>query len=511
MTPRYKSEWITPAARGAGAAALFLHGFPLNSFQWRGVIDRLTPERRCIAPDFLGMGASRAAPRHEVGPEAQADAPHNGPARLARAWGPDAGAAAARIAPFGRRADGRLVARVPFSGLAGADHRPGALLLVAVMLGSVGFDGLIRSSIWQALRADGERPNLPHPPALAAPQLATGGAYHRYQPLTKRGNDAVGAGFNDDPLWLVLAVAAYAKETGDLGILDEPVPYDNEPGSEAPLHEHLRRSVRYTLDRLGPPGLPLIGRAGWNDCLNLRAFSKTPGESFQTTENREGGVAESVFIAGLFVLAAGEMAAFADRCGRADEARGHRAAADRMAAETTTYPKAWFDAFPDATDATPLLAAARAVIDRSGLRGARMEDIAAEAGVARATVYRTFPGGRDELVAAVVERENVVLFGEIAAELTASRTPSSTHDQQLPMGRPGVPGGRSPEDRNTAGHDRNLERTREQALDEGLHARSLDRVRVVRTDLRRRDQTSSGYGGRVSTSGAYLLARRTPW
>ena len=179
---------------------------------------------------------------------------------------------------------------------------------------------------------------------IAATQLPTGGAYHQYQPLTKRGNDAIGSGFNDDPLWLVLAVAAYAKETGDLGILDEPVPYDNRPGSETPLYEHLQRSLRYTLDRLGPHGLPLIGRADWNDCLNLNAFSDTPGESFQTTENREGGVAESVFIAGLFVLAAGEMAALADRCGRGDEARAHRAAAEGMAEAVRRHgwDGAWF-------------------------------------------------------------------------------------------------------------------------------------------------------------------------
>ncbi len=143
---------------------------------------------------------------------------------------------------------------------------------------------------------------------IAATQLPTGGAYHQYQPLTKRGNDAVGSGFNDDPLWLVVAVAAYLKETGDDEILDALVPYDQQPGTETPLYEHLQRSVRYTLDRLGPHGLPLIGRADWNDCLNLNCFSETPGESFQTTENREGGVAESVFIAGLFVLAAEELA-----------------------------------------------------------------------------------------------------------------------------------------------------------------------------------------------------------
>ena len=81
------------------------------------------------------------------------------------------------------------------------------------------------------------------------------------------------------------------------------MPYDNQPGSEKPLYEHLQRSFRYTLDRLGPHGLPLIGRADWNDCLNLNCFSDTPGQSFQTTTNKEGKVAESVFIAGLFVLA----------------------------------------------------------------------------------------------------------------------------------------------------------------------------------------------------------------
>lgn len=148
---------------------------------------------------------------------------------------------------------------------------------------------------------------------LASTQLPSGGAYHQYQPLTKRGNNDVGSGFNDDPLWLVLAVTAYVKETGDWTILSEPVPYDNQPGSETPLYEHLQRSLQYTQERLGPHGLPLIGRADWNDCLNLNCFSDTPGQSFQTTTNKEGKVAESVFIAGLFVLASKEMAALAQQ------------------------------------------------------------------------------------------------------------------------------------------------------------------------------------------------------
>jgi cellobiose phosphorylase len=179
---------------------------------------------------------------------------------------------------------------------------------------------------------------------LAATQLPSGGAYHQYQPLTKRGNDAIGSGFNDDPLWLVLAVAAYVKETGDLGLLDELVPYDNQPGSESPVHEHLQRCLRYTLERLGPHGLPLIGRADWNDCLNLNCFSETPGESFQTTENRSGGVAESVFIAGLFVLAAEELARLDEQRGEADEADGCRDAARAMRAAVRDHgwDGAWF-------------------------------------------------------------------------------------------------------------------------------------------------------------------------
>jgi cellobiose phosphorylase len=165
---------------------------------------------------------------------------------------------------------------------------------------------------------------------LAATQLDSGGAYHQYQPLTKHGNNDVGGNFNDDPLWLILGVCAYLKETGDLGILDEAIPYDNQPGTEQPLYEHLQRSLNYTLARIGPHGLPLIGRADWNDCLNLNCFSDTPGQSFQTTTNKEGKTAESVFIGGLFVLAAGEMADLARLLGRTDEGQSYQEAAEKM-------------------------------------------------------------------------------------------------------------------------------------------------------------------------------------
>jgi cellobiose phosphorylase len=157
---------------------------------------------------------------------------------------------------------------------------------------------------------------------LAATQLETGGAFHQYQPMTKRGNDDIGSNFNDDPLWLVLAVASYLKESGDWSILEELIPFENIIGSEATLYNHLRRSIDYVLNRLGPHGLPLIGRADWNDCLNLNAFTEKPGESFQTTTNKEGKVAESVFIAGLFVIAVKEMIAISSITNRViDELR----------------------------------------------------------------------------------------------------------------------------------------------------------------------------------------------
>ena len=137
---------------------------------------------------------------------------------------------------------------------------------------------------------------------IAATQFPDGGCYHQYQPLTKRGNNDIGGGFNDDPMWLIFGTTAYVRETGDFTILDEMVPWDNEPGSEVSLMEHLRISFNHVVNNLGPHGLPLIGRADWNDCLNLNCFSMDPNESFQTTGNKtEGSKAESLMIAGLFV------------------------------------------------------------------------------------------------------------------------------------------------------------------------------------------------------------------
>ena len=149
---------------------------------------------------------------------------------------------------------------------------------------------------------------------IAATQFPDGGCYHQYQPLTRRGNNDIGGGFNDDPLWLIFGTIAYIRETGDFGILEEPVPFDNKPGSEVSLLEHLKISFKHVTDNLGPHGLPLIGRADWNDCLNLNCFSDNPDESFQTTENKtEGSKAESLMIAGLFVAEGRDFAELLER------------------------------------------------------------------------------------------------------------------------------------------------------------------------------------------------------
>ena len=180
---------------------------------------------------------------------------------------------------------------------------------------------------------------------IAATQFPDGGCYHQYQPLTKRGNDDIGGGFNDDPLWLVFGTVAYLKETGDFSILDEKVPFDNRAGSEAPLFDHLTVSLGHVLRNLGPHGLPLIGRADWNDCLNLNCFSHDPNESFQTTENRtEGSKAESLMIAGLFCVCGRDYAELCERLGKGPEAARAREAVAKMekAVERHGWDGGWY-------------------------------------------------------------------------------------------------------------------------------------------------------------------------
>ena len=180
---------------------------------------------------------------------------------------------------------------------------------------------------------------------IASTQFPDGGCYHQYQPLTKRGNNDIGGGFNDDPCWLIFGTVAYIKETGDFSILDEPVPFDNVPGSEVSLLEHLKVSFNHVINNLGPHRLPLIGRADWNDCLNLNCFSWNPDESFQTTENKsEGSKAESLMIAGLFVITGRDYVALCRHLGHNNEADRAQKAVDDMveAVEKSGWDGKWY-------------------------------------------------------------------------------------------------------------------------------------------------------------------------
>lgn len=180
---------------------------------------------------------------------------------------------------------------------------------------------------------------------IASTQFPDGGCYHQYQPLTKRGNNDIGGGFNDDPLWLILGTVSYIKETGDFSILDELVPFDNEMSLAKSMFEHLTISFDHVINNLGPHGLPLIGRADWNDCLNLNCFSNDPNESFQTTENKtEGSKAESLMIAGLFVVYGREYVELCRYLGRNDEAERAQLHVNAMveAVKKHGWDGAWF-------------------------------------------------------------------------------------------------------------------------------------------------------------------------
>ena len=175
---------------------------------------------------------------------------------------------------------------------------------------------------------------------IASTQFPDGGCYHQYQPLTKRGNNDIGSGFNDDPLWLIFGTLSYIRETGDVGILEHPVPWNNQPGSEVPLMDHLRASINHVVNNLGPHGLPLIGRADWNDCLNLNCFSTNPDESYQTTENKtEGSKAESLMIAGLFIVEVRDYASLCRHLGLTEEAEKMDKLANEM--ETAVIQHGW--------------------------------------------------------------------------------------------------------------------------------------------------------------------------
>lgn len=186
---------------------------------------------------------------------------------------------------------------------------------------------------------------------IASTQFPDGGCYHQYQPLTKKGNADIGGDFSDDPLWLILSVSAYIKETGDWTILDEMVPYDNDMSKAQTMLDHLKVSFYHIVENLGPHGLPLAMRADWNDCINLSCFSDTPGESFQTYTNpkfaAEGGyskVAESVFVAALFTYAGPNYVSILKHLGKEDEAAKAQAEIDKMMANMmeSAWDGDWF-------------------------------------------------------------------------------------------------------------------------------------------------------------------------
>jgi cellobiose phosphorylase len=149
-------------------------------------------------------------------------------------------------------------------------------------------------------------------------QRPDGSAMHQFNPLTMVANAGeaqyVEEGpqyYGDDHLWIVLAVCAYLKETGDLAFLDTVIPFYQElpapaktPSQAGTVGEHLRRALAFTAGNLGAHGLPLLGFADWNDTVNLAAG------------------AESVFLANLYGRALREMIELAQHLAQAQPGTG---------------------------------------------------------------------------------------------------------------------------------------------------------------------------------------------
>ncbi len=156
---------------------------------------------------------------------------------------------------------------------------------------------------------------------LASTLMEDGDAYHKYQPLTKQANTDMGGGFGDDPMWLVAAAAAYIKETGDLEVLNEVVGFNSNETVTASLFEHLKLAFYHVVNNRGPHGLPLIGKADWNDCINLNSMSQEPGEMFQSMRGTDGKTAESLMIAGQFIYYGRDFVKICEILGKQDEAK----------------------------------------------------------------------------------------------------------------------------------------------------------------------------------------------
>ena len=205
---------------------------------------------------------------------------------------------------------------------------------------------------------------------IAATQFEDGSAYHQYQPLTKKGNRDIGTGFNDDPLWLIAGTAAYLRETGDWSILEEQVPFDNDAAKAQPLMEHLRRSFNFTCTHLSPRSA--AHRAcGLERLPEPELLLRAPGREFPDHRAQRGPVAESVFIAGMFVKYGHEYAELCDHLGLDTEASAARQSID--AVEQAVLTAGWMargSAVPTMLSATP-----------SAARSARGSDLYRAAGM----------------------------------------------------------------------------------------------------------------------------------
>jgi cellobiose phosphorylase len=159
---------------------------------------------------------------------------------------------------------------------------------------------------------------------LLSVQLPDGSAMHQFFPLTMEANEGDSREeegkkkwYGDDHLWIVLAVCAYLKETGDSAFLDEEIsfydkklpPEERETGS---VLEHLRRALDFTKSHTGRRNLPLLGFADWNDTVNL------------------AGDAESTFIACLYGCALLEMIDLAEHRRDSAAAQAYRSDHEEM-------------------------------------------------------------------------------------------------------------------------------------------------------------------------------------
>jgi cellobiose phosphorylase len=168
---------------------------------------------------------------------------------------------------------------------------------------------------------------------LLSVQRGNGSAFHQFNPLTmiadagdSREVEGAPDYYGDDHLWIVLTIAAYLKETGDLAFLDRTVPYYDKDRAGHPVDtgtvlDHMRRAVEFTTSNVGAHGLPLLGFADWNDTVNL------------------GAGAESLFVAHLYGKALLEMIDLARHMG--DSAAADRYSSYYAAMKAGVNDQAW--------------------------------------------------------------------------------------------------------------------------------------------------------------------------